>query len=81
MADETEAVRREMVAKINTHATEREELEAKHGQVWDTKELQQDYDVSGFLAPFISVTRKSDGVKGSMLFQASPRFYYGFKEA
>ena len=32
----------------------------------------------GFLAPFIVVTRKSDGVKGSMEFTHSPRMYFNF---
>lgn len=57
----------------------REELEEKHGKVWDTKELQKDFQVLGFLAPHIACVRKSDGVKGSMEFQHYPRFYYDFQ--
>lgn len=80
MTDQTEPIRREMVAEINAEPGSREYLEQKHGQVWDTTQLQQDFDVLGFLAPFVVVSRKSDGVKGSLMFQASPRFYFGFKE-
>jgi len=47
--------------------------------VWDTQELQRDFDVLGFMAPFVVVTRKADGKKGSLTFQHSPRFYYGFQ--
>lgn len=63
---------------INAAATDREKLEAAHGQVWDTQELQNDFTVRGFAAPFICVTRKSDGVKGLLTFQHAPRFYFNF---
>jgi hypothetical protein len=78
MSDPTEFVRREMVAQINAVEGSREYLEAKHGQVWDTNELQLDFAVLGFAAPLVVVQRKSDGVSGSLMFQASPRFYFGF---
>ena len=29
--------------------------------------------------PFVVVRRKADGVKGSLMFQNSPRFYFGFQ--
>lgn len=79
MHDETEQVRREMVAEINSNAGERAELEARHGQVWDTSELQRDFDVLGFMAPLVVVRRKSDGAKGSLEFQHNPRFYFNFR--
>ena len=80
MTDPTESIRREMVAEINAKMSPREAMEAEHGQCWDTSELQRDFEVTGFMAPFVVVRRKSDGQKGSMLFQHSPRFYYGFQE-
>lgn len=76
--DPTETIRRALVAEINHTPGSREALEAKHGQVWDTGELQQDYSVEGFGAPFIVVTRKSDGVRGSLMFQHNPRYYFNF---
>jgi hypothetical protein len=79
MNDPTESIRREMVAQINAIEGSREYLQVKHGQIWDTTELQQDFEVIGFLAPFVVVKRKSDGVKGSLLFQHAPRLYYGFQ--
>jgi len=79
MTDPTEGVRREMVAKINAQPGSREALEAEHGQVWDTTQLQQDFTVLGFQAPFVVVRRKSDGVVGSLAFQHSPRYYFGFE--
>jgi hypothetical protein len=48
---------------------------------WDTAELQRDFNVVGFLAPFVVVTRKSDGVKGTLEFTHQPRVYFNFREA
>jgi len=80
-----EQARKDMVDVINpavaAMADPRAELESKHGQVWNTKELQEDYIVQGFAAPFVLVTRKSDGVKGSLLFSHNPRFYFKFGKA
>ncbi len=78
MTDPTEPARRQMLAEINAAPGSRECLEAKHGQVWDTDQLQDDFEVVGFMAPLVVVRRKADAVKGSMMFQGSPRFYFGF---
>lgn len=80
MSDPTEPIRRAMVKEINEKASEREQLESRVGQVWDTRELQEEFDVKSFLAPFVSVKRKSDGVEGTLTFQHQPRFYYGWQE-
>jgi hypothetical protein len=78
MFDETETIRRQMVAEINAAPGSRPDLEAKHGQVWDTEQLQEDFQVVGFMAPVVVVRRRSDGIRGSMLFQHSPRLYHSF---
>ena len=84
--DNTEGIRREMVEIINSQVqsdsreAERTRLESIHGQVWDTEELARDFDVKGFMAPFVVVTRKADGVEGSLEFQHYPRFYFSFVE-
>ena len=77
-AHTTEAARRVLVGVINEEPKERAALEALYGQVWNTTELGEDFDVIGFLAPYVGVTRKSDGVRGSLLFQHWPRFYFHF---
>jgi hypothetical protein len=79
MTDPTESIRRQMLTEINAQPGSREYLEAKHGQVWNTSELSDDFEVIGFAAPLVVVRRKSDGQKGSLMFQASPRFYFGFE--
>ena len=79
--DTTESIRREMVAEINHAPGSREALEATYGKVYDTTQLQEEFDVLGFMAPFVSVVRKSDWRKGSMMFQHNPRFYFDFTES
>jgi hypothetical protein len=76
MNDPTESTRREMTAEINAIEGSREYLEAKHGKVWDTSELQEQFEVLGFMSPFTIVRRRCDGVRGSVMFQANPRFYF-----
>ena len=78
--DPTESVRREATEEINAKKADRARLEAEHGQVWDTAELRRDFSVVGFDAPCIVVERKSDEMRGSMFFQNSPRFYWGFEK-
>ena len=63
MTDPTESIRREMLAEINAAPGSREYLEHKHGQVWDTGQLQDDFEVLGFMAPVVVVRRRADGVK------------------
>ena len=79
MLDQTESVRREMVAEVNAVEGSREYLEAKHGQVWSTSEMTQEFEVIGFLAPFVAVKRRSDGMRGTLMFQHNPRFYFFFQ--
>jgi hypothetical protein len=50
------------------------------GQTWDTAQMQADFEVLSFLAPWVNVKRRSDGVLGVLEFQHSPRLYFGFQE-
>ena len=77
--DPTETARRELAFDINFVQGDRAYLEEKHGQVWDTSQLQRDFQVAAFMAPFVLVTRKSDNVQGTLLFQHSPRYYFAFQ--
>ena len=79
MIDPTENQRRSMVAEINAAPGSRESLESQYGSVWDTRELSAEFTVHGFLAPYCVVTRKSDGSLGTLMFQHSPRYYFGFE--
>ena len=65
--DETEALRQEIIAG----GTPRDDT-------WNTEELQHDFVVHWFLAPVVGVTRKSDGVDGTLLFEHHPRLYFKF---
>ena len=78
MNDPTETIRRERLAEINAEPGSRKALEAQYGQVWDTTQLGEDFEVIGFMAPLVVVRRKVNGQKGSLEFQHHPRFYFSF---
>ena len=74
MTDPTEPIRRYLIDNDVPR------LQAARAKVtYDTQQLQEHFTVHGFLAPFISVTRKADGVKGVMMFSHQPRFYFDFE--
>ena len=74
MDDLTENIRMVLLASGHPQR-EAEKAERK----LTTAELTEEYDVLGFLAPFVVVRRKSDGVAGSMEFTHHPRFYFNFE--
>jgi hypothetical protein len=69
MTDDTE---------VNAAQAERQTLEQRYGHVWDADELREQFVVLGFRAPFVVVERKADGRRGSLEFQAYPRYYFNF---
>jgi len=46
--------------------------------VYNTEEVRRNFEVIGFCAPFVSVGRKVDNVKGTLEFFHNPRFYFNF---
>ena len=76
MNDQTERTR---IAEINIVPGSREDLETRYGQVWDTNQLSEEFQAIGFMAPLIVVRRNSDGQKGSLEFQHSPRLYFNWQ--
>lgn len=82
--DDTEDLRRRRSMEINSTVesddvnAERQRLEDRYGQIWDAAQLAKDFDVLGFLAPYVVVGRRSDERKGSLEFQHLPRFYFNF---
>ena len=73
MVDHTESLRREMIETNQPFV----DLAAADKR-WDTAQMSAEFSVQGFAAPFVVVTRKSDGVKGTLEFTHSPRFYFNF---
>lgn len=76
---EQEQARVMMTDHINRARRTRDQVTAEEGPTWDTQELVRDFEVMGFLAPFVVVRRKLDGQTGSLLFQHDPRVYWGFQ--
>jgi len=86
--DETESFRRARVQELNSEVlgdkqSDRSRLEYLHGKgnVWDTDELSEKFEVIGFMAPYVVVRDKVTGDKGSCEFIHSPRFYFNFRKA
>ncbi len=46
------------------------------GETWTTTELTEQFNVIGFAAPFVVVTRKSTGQRGTLAFRHMPRIYF-----
>jgi hypothetical protein len=79
MTDPTGPIRRTRLAQSNAASGSRAALECRHGQVWDSAQLARDFEVLGFLAPYVVVRRRADGHKGSLEFQHRPRLYFHFQ--
>jgi hypothetical protein len=77
---ELEQAQRIRLQEINVEPGSRQDVESRHGQVWDSEEMRRDFEVLGFCAPWTVVKRRADGVTGSLEFQHAPRMYWGFKE-
>jgi hypothetical protein len=77
--DATERIRKEIWESINSRPRTRDELEREYGRVWSTQELEEEFEVLGFLVPFVIVRVRATGLKGSLAFQHSPRLYFDFR--
>ena len=73
MNDPTKNMRRVMQPVVNALPDE-----AITGITYTTDQLRAEFTVVGFLAPFVEVVRKSDGVRGTMPFRHDPRVYFDF---
>ena len=54
------------------------ETQAQVKNTWNTTELQEEFRVLSFSAPYVRVKRRSDGQEGVMEFTHSPRVYFDF---
>lgn len=75
--DRTESIRRELLESGAMTEALQAALDAGE-PVYDTAQLQAEFAVEGFMAPFVVATRRSDRVRGSLQFTARPRYYFGF---
>lgn len=66
---------------MNSEAEIKASLLASYKEVLTTTEATEKYSFIGFMAPFVEVKRKSDGVRGTLEFTHMPRFYFNFVEA
>lgn len=80
MNEATEMYRRQKFLSLNRESANRAKLQERHGQVWDHEQMQKEFSVRGFLAPYVMVTNKETGARGVLEFQNSPRFYFRWTE-
>lgn len=73
MSDPTESIRRAQQAAINSGPT------PDGDGTFTTDQLAARFDVLGFMAPYVVVSEKSTGRKGSLMFKHSPRVYFGLR--
>ena len=78
MQDPTEQTRREMIAFGEPEADAVEAI-MQGEQRWTTEELERDFKVISFMAPYVVVQRRSDGAKGTLEFTHHPRMYFGWR--
>jgi len=77
VVDHTEEFRKAMI-ETGQPIRDLEHVLQNKEPCWDTEKLKREFTVLGFLAPFVAVVRKSDGVKGCLEFTHSPRYYFNF---
>ena len=77
--DASEEIRRHEVARLNRRRQERDKLERVYGQVWSTDELCKQFEVLGFMAPYVQVRDLDTREKGTLKFQHEPRYYFGWR--
>ena len=75
----TDDIRRAMVESGEPQA----DLAANTGQTWTTDEMRAEFEVTGFMAPYVVVIRRSDGAKGTLEFtggfgSSGERVYFGW---
>jgi hypothetical protein len=68
----------EEAAQIKEEADARDRLQREYGEVWNTREVQEEFEVLSFMAPFCFVRRRSDYKTGTVQFEHMPRFYFNF---
>lgn len=78
MSDPTEDIRRNMIA-TGTPAADLADTVAAEAPTWTTETVSQEFEITGFMAPFVVVRRRSDGQKGTLEFTHSPRVYFDFQ--
>ena len=73
MMSPSEEIRRDLQTAVNSGEI------PPRGQTWTTEQLREEFEVQGFMAPFVVVLRKSDGVRGTLTFRHAPRVYFDFE--
>ena len=72
-----EAPLRRIERELLQAPTPREDLE-RYGEVWDENEFSQVFENLGYRPPFVLVRNRQNDDRGTVLFQNTPRLYFGY---
>jgi hypothetical protein len=50
-----------------------------HDPVWSDDELLEQFEIASFKPPYVHVSRKKDGIRGTVAYIDSPRLYFDFQ--
>ena len=65
---------------INTEPRSEEAFTTAGEEVWNTEEVQKEFEILGFKKPFALAIRKSDGARGTFLFQTMPKLFFSWSQ-
>lgn len=70
-----------MEVELDLVQIERERLERLYGKgnVFNTKEVTEKFEIYGFIAPYCRAKEKATGDVGFLTFVHFPRFYYDWR--
>lgn len=56
-----------------------QEIQEGGGECWTTDEVQDEFEIIGFMAPFCVAKRRETQEKGALTFVHRPRIYYSWR--
>jgi len=56
-------------------------IQDEGGECWTTDEVTAEFEILGFMAPFVTAVRRATKEKGTLAFIHRPRIYYGWHPA
>lgn len=79
LTEETAEERAKLEAEVNATPCTLEELQRKYGQVWTVEQVEAQFEIEAFCPPLACATRRADGVRGTLVYQHCPRYYWSWE--
>ena len=65
----------------DTYPEVHQAIQEDEGKCWTTDEVQDEFEILGFIAPFCAAIRRETKEKGALTFVHQPRLYYHWRVA